>query len=94
MKRVGTSNSACILKFFIAVTLFIATHPLAAHACAVCFGNKDSLQTKGAMAGVLFLLSVIMTVLAGFAVTFIRWGRRERALQESLGPASSEPGHS
>ena len=74
--------------------LFVFLSPLSAQACAVCFGNKDSLQTKGTMAGVLFLLIVIVVVLAGFAVTFVRWGLRERALQESLGPASSEPGHS
>jgi hypothetical protein len=79
------------------VQLFIALwllSPMTAHACAVCFGNKDSLQTKGTMAGVLFLLIVIVAVLAGFAVTFIRWGLRERALQASFGPPSSEPGHS
>jgi len=75
------------------ITLWLLS-PMTAHACAVCFGNKDSLQTKGAMAGVLFLLIVILTVLAGFAVTFIRWGMRERALQAQLGPVSSEPGHS
>lgn len=77
---------------FLVVLLLLS--PLSAQACAVCFGNKDSLQTKGTMAGVLFLLIVIVAVLAGFAVTFIRWGLRERALQASFGPPSSEPGHS
>lgn len=80
-----------VSRFFIALLL---GSPLTAHACAVCFGNKDSLQTKGTMAGVLFLLIVIMSVLGGFAVTFIRWGARERALQAKFGPPSSEPGHS
>jgi len=89
--QLPTSNNARILNIFIAITLLSTAHPLAAYACAVCFGNKDSLQTKGTMAGVLFLLIVIVVVLAGFAVTFIRWGIRERALQ---GPVSSEPGHS
>ena len=91
IKKNVSLRSSLVIRFLSALLLL---SPLTAQACAVCFGNKDSLQTKGTMAGVLFLLIVIMSVLAGFAVTFIRWGLRERALQESLGPASSEPGHS
>ncbi len=50
-------------------------------ACAVCFGNPDSAQTKGAMAGVFFLLAVTLGVLSSAAYTFIQWGRRERKLE-------------
>jgi len=77
------------------VFVFAAAIPFNAYACAVCFGNKDSLQTKGTMAGVLFLLVLITGVLISLAVTFIRWGARERALHiAKFGPPSSEPGHS
>ena len=51
-------------------------------ACSVCFGNPNSLQTKGAMAGVLFLFGVIVFVLCGAAYTFIQWGIKERELED------------
>lgn len=58
-------------------------------ACAVCFGDKDSLQTKGAIAGVSFLLGVILFVLACLAVTFWRWGRNERGIEEKYNDPTS-----
>ncbi len=78
--QLPASNSG--RRFIAAFTFLVIAHPLSAHACAVCFGNKDSLQTKGSIAGVLFLLGVIGVVLAGLAVTFIRWGVRERGIED------------
>ena len=49
-------------------------------ACSVCFGNPNSSLTKGALAGVLFLLAVIVSVLGGILVTGIVWSRRARKI--------------
>ena len=48
-------------------------------ACAVCFGDPSSSMTKGAIAGMLSLLGVVLFVLTGIAVTGITWARRARA---------------
>ena len=52
-------------------------------ACSVCFGNPDSLLGKGAKAGVLFLLGVVLVVLGGIAVTGVVWARRARTAYDS-----------
>lgn len=49
-------------------------------ACAVCFGDPDSSLTKGTIAGVLFLLGVIVTVLGGILITGIVWTIRARKI--------------
>lgn len=51
-------------------------------ACAVCFGDPSSPMTKGAVAGMLCLLGVILFVLAGIAATGITWARRARAIPD------------
>ena len=50
-------------------------------ACAVCFGDPDSDMTQGAKAGILILLGVVGTVLAGIAGMALFWIRRARTLQ-------------
>ena len=49
-------------------------------ACAVCFGNPNSALSKGVAAGVLLLMGVIATVLAGIVVVGLTWLRRARQL--------------
>lgn len=51
--------------------------------CAVCFGNPDSLLSKGAFYGVIFLLGVIVSVLVAIAWTAFVWARRSRRLSTS-----------
>lgn len=48
-----------------------------AYACAVCFGDANSLQAKGAMAGILLLLAVTAFVLASIGGLFWKWIKRE-----------------
>ena len=52
----------------------------AAFACAVCFGNSESDQTKGVMAGVILLLGVITFVLGGIIVYIITCVQRAKKL--------------
>ncbi len=49
-------------------------------ACAVCFGDPSSAQTKGAIMGGLFLLAVIGTVLTAIGCTAFVWARRAAKL--------------
>ncbi len=62
------------MKFFL-----LSQMPMA---CAVCFGDPNSSMTKGAVAGMLCLLGVILFVLTGIAATGITWARRARAQGE------------
>ena len=61
-----------------AATALAAVAPSPAQACAVCFGDPASPLTKGADAGVMFLLGVVMVVLAMFASVFLYWMKRAR----------------
>lgn len=54
-----------------------------AWACAVCYGNPDSLLVKGAAAGVFFLIGVISVMLSAFGGLFLFWRHRSR-LQSTL----------
>ncbi|HYB99024.1 MAG TPA: hypothetical protein VEC57_07785 [Candidatus Limnocylindrales bacterium] len=62
----------------------VAAAPSAATACAVCFGDPNSPLSKGADAGVLFLLGVVVVVLAMFASLFLYWMRRMRMNELSM----------
>ena len=67
-------------------TLALVAVPALAMACPVCFGNPDSMQTRGAQAGVLTLLAVTVAMLASFAgFSFIYLRRRIRMFEESNG---------
>ena len=59
------------------VTIF---SPKMTQACAVCFGDPNSLQVQGAEAGVLFLLGVIVTVLFSIAGMILFWVVRARRI--------------
>ncbi len=67
-----------------ALALLVA--PAVALACPVCFGDPNSLQTKGTQAGILMLLVVTVAMLASFAgFFFIYLRRRIRMFEESNG---------
>ncbi len=73
------------MKFFktlssLASLLFLSTP---ARACSVCFGNPNSLQSKGVVAGVLLLLGITVFVLGGAALIFLGWARRAKTLAQA-----------
>lgn len=47
-------------------------------ACSVCYGDPSSLLSKGALAGVLFMIGVVVFVLACFAYFALRLALRSR----------------
>ena len=53
-------------------------------ACSVCFGDPHSLLSKGAMAGVIFLLGVILSILGGILATAMVWAHRAKELQSHV----------
>ena len=67
-------------------TVALVGAPSFALACPVCFGNPNSLQTKGAQAGILALLIVTVAMLTAFGgFFFIYLRRRIRMFEESNG---------
>jgi hypothetical protein len=52
--------------------------------CAVCFGDPNSLSTKGVLLGVFFLLATVAGVLAAIGYTAFVWGRRAKELRRSV----------
>ena len=57
-------------------TAVMLTVPALALACPVCFGNAESMQTKGAQAGIVALLAVTVAMLASIAGFFFIYLRR------------------
>ena len=49
-------------------------------ACAVCFGDPNSLLSKGAFWGVVFLIGVVAFVLTSVGMTGWIWSRRAKKL--------------
>ena len=78
MKRTGIVIASLVL--------LAAANP--ALACPVCFGNPNSMQTKGAQAGVLALLLVTVAMLASFAGFFFIYLRRRIRLFEDTNGGS------
>lgn len=58
---------------------FAVNSPL--FACAVCFGDPKSPLTHAALAGVLFMMAMILGVLGSIAGVTFFWIRRARLLQ-------------
>jgi hypothetical protein len=54
---------------------------LQAWACSVCFGDPNSPLSKGAIAGVVFMVGVVSVVLLTIAFTSFIWARRAKKLQ-------------
>lgn len=71
-------TSARALVFTLILTALSATPVLA---CAVCFGDSNSLQFKGAQMGILVLLVVTGLMLSAFATFFLHLRRRINATE-------------
>ncbi len=53
-------------------------------ACSVCFGDPNSLTSKGISLAVLFLLGVVGFVLAAILFIAISWHRRAKELPSAV----------
>ena len=62
---------------YVASSALLVLFAEAASACAVCFGDPDSLMTAGVNNGILVLLGCIAFVQVGFGALF--WSFRNRA---------------
>ena len=51
-------------------------------ACSVCFGDPASPMSKGVLAGVYFLMVVVVFVLSSIAFLAFRWSRRAKSLEK------------
>jgi len=69
----------------LAVVLMV---PARAMACAVCYGDPNSLQVQGAEAGVLVLLGVIVTVLLSIAGMILFWILRAKRIAQTVNTVS------
>jgi hypothetical protein len=63
------------------MALLLIFAPAAAHACPVCYGNPDSLMTKGSDNAMLFMLGIVAFVQLAFIGLFFTFWRRARALR-------------
>ena len=61
-------------------------------ACAVCYGNPESDMAKGAAAGVLVLMGIIVSVLVGIVGVTIFWARRARRYGNARNHLRGRPG--
>lgn len=63
MRKMGLVLGAALGSFFASPEVVVA--------CTVCFGDPQSLQSRGARMGVVALLAVVVPVLIGFALFFL-----------------------
>ena len=63
--------------------VFSLIHSSPVWACTVCFGDPRSSQTKSVIAGILFLLALIGSVLTGIGITIFRFYKRSQILAAS-----------
>ena len=61
---------------YIVAAATLASVPMPALACSVCFGDPNSATAQGVVMGVLALLGVVLCVLGGFAAFAIYLARR------------------
>lgn len=64
--------------------------PEVARACAVCYGNPESDMAKGAAAGVLVLMGIVVSVLAGIIGVTLFWMRRARRYRNAQAQSHSD----
>ncbi len=65
--------------FFIAGAILLLAGTVDSSACAVCFGRTDSRLAEGMNMGILALLAVIGSVLAGVVSFFVYVAKRSAA---------------
>ena len=70
-------------------TALVVGVPRAALACPVCFGQTDSPLASATNMGILVMLGIIGSVLAGFAAFIVHLNRRARLVGTSAEPAGS-----
>ena len=75
-----------------AATAIVVLFPEMVLACAVCYGNPESDMAKGAAAGVLVLMGIVVSVLVGIVGVTIFWVRRARRFGNALDNSRARPG--
>ena len=79
MKR---SAQRTLLRWALALSIGAAIlQPAPLFACAVCFGQTDADIAKGLVWGVVALLMIVASVLAGITAFFVQAARRSSALE-------------
>lgn len=77
-RRATSDGLKPVLHLLLLIALIAAP---ALHACPVCYGNPDSLMTKGSDNAMLFMLGIVGFVQLGFIGLFFTFWRRSRALR-------------
>ncbi len=75
----GTARTSVLIA---AGLLFLVLWPVTTEACATCFGDPNSAETKGVKNAVLFLLGVIGLVQVGFVKMFWNFRKRAKSLED------------
>ena len=70
------------------VTAFVVAVPRVALACPVCFGQTDSPLASATNMGIMVMLGVVGSVLAGFAAFIVHLNRRSRLAASGADPAA------
>jgi len=70
-------------------TALVVAVPRAALACPVCFGQTDSPLANATNMGIIVMLGVVGSVLAGFAAFIVHLNRRARLVARGGDPAQS-----
>jgi hypothetical protein len=59
-----------------AAAVLLSAHPLAASACAICYGEPDSPVSKGLSYAIIALGMIVAVVLAGITAFFVHTSRK------------------
>jgi len=78
-------------KIILSAGCFAAAAAPSALACAVCYGASDSPLAQGMNWGILTLLGVIGSVLAGVVVFFVHVGRQSAKCGAGNDPDRNQP---
>ena len=73
----------------ILTTAVVVGVPRAALACPVCFGQTDSPLASATNMGIIVMLGVIGSVLAGFAAFIVHLNRRARLVARGTDPVTA-----
>jgi hypothetical protein len=66
---------------FVVLVLAGLSQPLAAHACAVCYGDPDAPVSKGLSLAIFALVGVVLTVLGSLIAFFVYANRRAARIE-------------
>jgi hypothetical protein len=65
-----------LLRLATWILVVLALNPVQAAACSVCYGDPDSAMSRGLGWGIVALLGVVLTVLAGISAFFVHVAKR------------------